>query len=92
MRHEARFWEKVTKGPDCWEWSAARVGGYGRFQLDGRWQRAHRVAYELTKEQVTEIRQRYAAGGVTQETLGAEFGVTRSLIGQIVRLDIWAHI
>jgi hypothetical protein len=38
MTTEERFWEKVTKGPDCWEWTGGRVGDgarpdsrYGRF-------------------------------------------------------------
>lgn len=43
-----RFWAKVRTGPDCWEWQAARSPqGYGRFQLDGRAQRAHRVSWEM---------------------------------------------
>lgn len=50
--HEARFWAKVDRsgGPGaCWPWLAATNGdGYGKFKLDGRMQRAHRVAYELT--------------------------------------------
>jgi hypothetical protein len=39
------FWEKVTvKEPDqCWEWTAARIDGYGYY----RHYMAHRVAYEL---------------------------------------------
>ena len=44
---EARFWSKVDKGADCWEWQAARQKyGHGLF-----WHRkhlkAHRVSYEL---------------------------------------------
>ena len=45
---EERFWAKVKKGTDCWEWTAAIVGGYGYFRFNGRWVRAHRFAYELT--------------------------------------------
>lgn len=47
---EERFWEKVDRsgGPEaCWPWVALTSGsGYGAFQLDGRLQYAHRVAYE----------------------------------------------
>jgi hypothetical protein len=45
-----RFWPKVDKSGECWEWTG-EVGrqGYGRFRLDGRRQYAHRVAYELVK-------------------------------------------
>ncbi len=33
---------------DCWHWLGSKCSkGYGRFWLDGRWVRAHRVAYEL---------------------------------------------
>lgn len=45
-----RFWSKISVGkPDeCWEWQASRVREYGKFWLNGKYQRAHRVAYELT--------------------------------------------
>lgn len=40
-----RFWEKVDKTGDCWEWTAAKdQKGYGVF--DGNW-KAHRFAWEL---------------------------------------------
>lgn len=46
-----RFWRKVQKGPDCWEWTASKdTGGYGQFWLKGQthpW-KASRVAYLLT--------------------------------------------
>ena len=46
-----RFWEKVdmSGGPDaCWEWRVAKNHkGYGRFKLNGKMMRAHRVAYEM---------------------------------------------
>lgn len=45
---EERFWQKVQKGPDCWEWTASKDGGgYGMFK-DGRTHRAHRWLYERT--------------------------------------------
>lgn len=44
-----RFWSKVDATGPCWEWTAARLssGGYGAFRLNGKTQRAHRVAWEL---------------------------------------------
>ncbi len=53
---QARFWRKVDKnGPTpahapylgpCWVWTAAKIkSGYGVFRLNGRQQKAHRVAY-----------------------------------------------
>lgn len=48
MPVEVRFWEKVDRGGDCWEWLAAvRSDGYGTFRLFGRMVRPHRYAYEL---------------------------------------------
>lgn len=47
-----RFWPKVdVRGPDeCWPWTAKsrQQGGYGAIRVDGRIERAHRVAYRLT--------------------------------------------
>jgi len=50
---EERFWAKVEKGDDCWEWQGFIVPeGYGRFYVrqDGKsWMRAvraHRFAWE----------------------------------------------
>lgn len=48
MRTAEKFWEKVDASGDCWLWMGGlNTGGYGRFTLDGRRQRAHRVAYAL---------------------------------------------
>lgn len=43
-----RFWSKVTKTDGCWVWAASRGRqGYGHFDLDGKIEKAHRVAYQL---------------------------------------------
>lgn len=51
-----RFWEKVRKGPGCWEWTSARdTNGYGRITDRpgarllgvGRTRSASRVAWEI---------------------------------------------
>lgn len=46
-----RFWEKVRKSGNCWEWQADRMAsGYGTFMVaksDGRVQLAHRVSWEI---------------------------------------------
>lgn len=39
-----RFWSKVDKSGDCWEWQACRSNGYGSFDK----KRAHRICWELT--------------------------------------------
>lgn len=46
---EARFWPRVAKGEDCWEWRG-RIDhdGYGRFHMDGKTHGAHRAAWVFT--------------------------------------------
>lgn len=44
--HEERFWEKVDKSGECWEWLGAKVKGYGRFGVDSKDVYAHRFSYE----------------------------------------------
>ena len=36
----------------CWNWTAARVYGYGKFFVEGRLVRAHRYSYEQTHGQI----------------------------------------
>ena len=44
-----RFWEKVDKSGDCWEWlDYKQDAGYGRFWFEGKNHLAHRMAYQLT--------------------------------------------
>lgn len=38
-----RFWAKVIKTGECWEWQGPDQRGYGIFG----WKRAHRVSWEL---------------------------------------------
>lgn len=46
---EQRFWSKVDKLGDCWDWQANKdYKGYGSFVFNGKQQKAHRVAWELT--------------------------------------------
>lgn len=45
---DERFWEKVHKSNDCWEWVGARCNkGYGSIGIDGKTHRAHRVSWEI---------------------------------------------
>jgi len=47
-RAELRFWSKVRKTDDCWEWTGYRQsGGYGRLYLQGGVALAHRFSYGL---------------------------------------------
>lgn len=45
-----RFWQKVDRNGDCWNWIAyISPQGYGIFKVGTLAARAHRVSYELTK-------------------------------------------
>lgn len=44
-----RFWKKVDKNGNCWEWVAARNSeGYGSFGINGKTQLTHRVSWVLS--------------------------------------------
>ena len=52
-----RFWDKVAKGEcdECWNWTACKEPrGYGKFRVDRKIKRAHRVAWELTNGPIPE--------------------------------------
>lgn len=49
-------------------------------------------AAKLTETCVRKIRAMYAGGGVSQETLAKEFGVTRANIGCVIRRKSWDHV
>jgi hypothetical protein len=46
---ERRFWSKVDKTSDCWNWlgNTSYSQGYGNFGLGGVSRRAHRVAWAM---------------------------------------------
>ena len=45
-----------------------------------------------TDAEAVEIRERYAAGGVTHRELAAEFGVSRVIIGCLIRGETYRHV
>lgn len=47
---------------------------------------------QLTVDQVREMRRTYAAGGVKYTDLARQFGVSKSLVGQVVNRTIWKHV
>jgi hypothetical protein len=46
----------------------------------------------LTAAQVRELRERYAAGGISQAALGAEFGINQASVHLIVARKTWRHV
>lgn len=46
-----RFWQRLDRSGDCWEWTGARnkKSGYGQLKYRGVGLLAHRTAYELAK-------------------------------------------
>lgn len=47
------------------------------------------AASKLTPEQVAKIRERYAAGAISQSALAAEFGVCQTNVSHIIRGATW---
>jgi hypothetical protein len=47
---------------------------------------------KLTAERVTEIRRRWAEGGVQQKALAAEYGVSRGVVSEILSGKSWRHL
>lgn len=46
-----RFFDKVEKGDNCWNWTAnCDKGGYGRFTINRKNNLAHRVSFEITNK------------------------------------------
>lgn len=52
-RLPARFWAKVQVNhlTSCWEWTASRRDGYGRYKAIGN-RLAHRVSYEALVDEI----------------------------------------
>jgi hypothetical protein len=48
--------------------------------------------HKLTEQQVLEIRQRYALGGISQRALGELYGVAQWTVGLIVNHKHWRHV
>lgn len=45
---DQRLWQRVQKGPECWEWTGARHSfGYGVLGFGGKLHFTHRVSYEV---------------------------------------------
>lgn len=48
-----RFWSKVNKTGDCWEWTGAKLkDGYGMIRADGKDVMVHRLSWEIASGQI----------------------------------------
>ncbi len=48
-----RFWSKVDKSDDCWNWTAGKAhNGYGLFKVRSKTIRAHRFSWELANGKI----------------------------------------
>lgn len=49
-KHKSRFWDKVVKGPNCWEWIGAyrAKDNYGVFTIGYKSYSAPRLSYEIS--------------------------------------------
>lgn len=47
MPLEDRFWNKVRKSDNCWEWTAGKNRGYGAFFVNGKNVGAHKFSWEI---------------------------------------------
>ena len=53
MELDIRFWSKVEKTDTCWLWKAGKtIDNYGRFKLNGKTQRSHRLSFEFHKGKI----------------------------------------
>lgn len=52
-KQAARFWEKVDKSGECWNWTGyIGTNGYGQFSIGGRLHNAHRWSFENTNGRI----------------------------------------
>jgi hypothetical protein len=48
-----RFWPKVDKSGNCWQWiGSIGTGGYGMVNVDGKTRSAHRVSYSIANGEI----------------------------------------
>lgn len=54
QKDKQRFFVKVKKTSSCWYWTASTVyNGYGRFRLNSKTLRAHRVSWIICNGDIT---------------------------------------
>jgi hypothetical protein len=79
--------DKTTKGRQT-----RGANHYARLNPELIARGAKRGHAKLTDAKVIEIRARYAAGGISQSRLAAQFGVVQPVICAIINRKTWTHI
>jgi hypothetical protein len=64
----------------------------GRMPSENGAQGEANAGAKLTETAVRRIRQRYAAGGVTQQALADEAGLTLHAVNALIRRRTWSHV
>ena len=66
---------------------------HGRHTKPRRWARSGRSGNaKLTASKVREIRDKYKAGGVTQQELATTYNITQSAVSRLALRQSWQHI
>jgi predicted DNA-binding protein YlxM (UPF0122 family) len=71
-------------------WAHLNVEGFIPFSKNTSGQNNNNA--KLTKEKVLEIRSLYKTGSYSHRELGKQFGVSKTVIGDILKYKTWAHI
>lgn len=78
--------------PDCLRWGTHAENSLDR-SVRNRVAKGERVwTAKLDQSQVSEIRERYRTGDGSQRSLAAEYGVSHTVIWQIVTRRSWKHV
>lgn len=86
-QHEVAHWDgnKANNFYGNLRWATRPENGADAIRLGRVRFGENHAAAKLTNEQVVEIRRRYAAGGISQRPLAAEYGVSQPVISKVIR-------
>lgn len=84
MRGQGHSIRAIAEALAC-NYYAAREAAGGPTSKSGRPKGSRNSRVRVTDEQKAEIRERYQAGGVTQQALAEEFGIDQTYVSIIVR-------
>lgn len=93
-RHESAHWDGNPRNnrADNLRWATKKENEedkkrHGTYQYG-----VNNVSNKLSEQNVRDIRQRYAAGGVTQRALAREYGLHQVTVSEIVLRKIWEWV